>query len=215
MLGFSTDQTPATTLLIIRHGQSLWNLAGRIQGQQDIDLSPLGRRQAEALGERLRPLPLAAVYASPLKRACQTAEAIGSRQSLAVRFDPDLAEIHHGAWEGMTEADVAQRFGPLLTMWRTRPARVQMPEGEHYYDCKRRSLRAVERIVAAHPGETVAVVTHDVVVKCVIADVLGLPDDYVTRLHIDNTGISIIEYRGVDALVTRVNDIGHLEGVQG
>jgi broad specificity phosphatase PhoE len=202
-------------LLIIRPGQSLWNQAGRIQGQQDIDLSPLGQRQAEAVGERLRGAGLAAVYASPLKRAHQTAEAIAARQGLAVQFDPDLAEIHHGAWEGMTESDVAHHYGPLLTLWRTRRARVQMPNGEHYYDCKRRSLRAVERIVGAHPGVTVAIVSHDVVVKCIIADVLGLPDDYVTRLHIDNTSINIIEYRGMDALVTRVNDAAHLEGIQG
>jgi broad specificity phosphatase PhoE len=214
MLGFTTDQTPATRLLVIRHGQSLWNQAGRIQGQQDIDLSPLGLRQAETLGERLKDAGLAAVYASPLKRAFQTAEAVAARQGLEVRFDPDLAEIHHGAWEGMTESDVASHYGPLLALWRTRPARVQMPDGEHYYDCKRRSLRAVERIVAAHPGQTVAVVSHDVVVKCVIADVLGLPDDHVTRLHVDNTSISIVEYRGEDALVTRVNDTGHLDSLR-
>ena len=163
---------------------------------------------------RLKEAALAAVYASPLKRAAQTAEAVAIAQAMPVRFDSDLAEIHHGSWEGMTEAELARLYGPLLTLWRTRPARVQMPEGEHYYDCKRRSLRAVDRIVAAHPGETVAVVTHDVVVKCIIAEVLGLPDDHVTRLHIDNTSINIIEYRGIDALVTRVNDTSHLVGVQ-
>ncbi len=210
MLGFTTEQTPNTRLIIIRHGQSLWNQIGRIQGQQDIELSELGLRQARAVGQRLRTVRLDAVYASPLRRAVQTAEAIAGPHNLPIHIDPDLAEIDHGAWEGLTEAEVAQNFGRLLDLWRTRPARVQMPEGEHYYDCKRRSLIALERIAQSHPGQTVAIVTHDVVVRCASADVLGLPDDNVTRLHIANTSLNIVEYAPDGPLLVCVNDAAHL-----
>ena len=99
MLGFSTNTTPATRLLVIRHGQSLWNQAGIIQGQQDIALSELGERQAAAVAARLSSAPIAAVYASPLCRALQTAAVVADPHDLAVQTDADLAEIHHGEWE--------------------------------------------------------------------------------------------------------------------
>ena len=210
MLGFSTATQPVTRLLIIRHGQSLWNEAGRIQGQQDIALSALGLRQAEALGNRLRAAHLDAIYASPLLRARQTAAAIAGPHGMDVRLEPDLAEIHHGMWEGMTEADVATQFGDLLDLWRTRPSQVQMPGGEHFVDCQARGLAAVERIAAAHPAQTVAVVTHDVVVKAVIAHVLGLDADHITRFNVDNTGVSVVTYGPDGAVVQCVNDTGRL-----
>ena len=210
MLGFSTSTLHVTRLLIIRHGQGLWNQAGRVQGQQDIALSPVGLRQAEALGNRLRSTRLDAVYASPLLRARQTAAAVAGPHRLEVRLDPDLAEIHHGRWEGMTEADVALHYAELLDLWRTQPSQVQMPEGEHFADCQQRGLAAVERIAAAHPAQAVAVVTHDVVVKAVIAHVLGLAADHITRFHVDNTGICVVAYGSDGAVVQCVNDVAHL-----
>jgi broad specificity phosphatase PhoE len=209
MLGFATNPSPVTRLLLIRHGQSLWNQIGRIQGQQDIELSPLGQRQAQALGTRLAPIPLSAVYASPLRRARETAQAVATPHRLPVRLNDDLAEIHHGIWEGLTVADLEERFGDLLHLWRTAPSQVQMPDGEHFNECLSRGLRAVTRIAADHPGETVAVVTHDVIVRCVVADTLGMPPDHVTRFTIDNTSISIVEYTS-PPIVACVNDTAHL-----
>ncbi|MFN8472439.1 MAG: histidine phosphatase family protein [Anaerolineae bacterium] len=213
MLGFSSDTTPTTRLLVIRHGQSLWNQAGIIQGQQDIALSEMGERQAAAIGGRLRTAPLAAVYASPLCRALQTAVAVAEPHGLVPHTDPDLAEIHHGEWEGLTEADVARSYGELLELWLTRPAQVQMPEGEHYADVRERGLRAIERIVAAHPGQMVAVVTHDVIVRVVIANALSLPDDHVTRFMVNNAALNVIEYGPNGPMVLCVNDTSHLENV--
>ena len=214
MLGFATDLTPTTRLLVIRHGQSLWNQAGIIQGQQDIALSDLGRRQAAAIGARLAAAPIAAVYASPLCRAVQTAAAIAEPHGLTLHTDADLAEIHHGQWEGMTEADVAQSYGELLELWLTRPAQVQMPEGEHYADVRARGLRAIERIVAAHPGQMVAVVTHDVIVRVAIAHALALPDDHVTRFAVNNAALNVIDFGPGAPTVICINDTSHLEGVQ-
>ncbi|MFN8498887.1 MAG: histidine phosphatase family protein [Anaerolineae bacterium] len=213
MLGFSSDTTRTTRLLVIRHGQSLWNQAGIIQGQQDIALSELGERQAAAISARLRPAPLAAVYASPLCRALQTAQAVAEPHGLVPQTDADLAEIHHGEWEGLTEADVARSYGELLELWLTRPAQVQMPEGEHYADVRARGLRAFERIVAAHPGQMVAVVTHDVIVRVAIAHALSLPDDHVTRFMVNNAALNVIEYGPNGPMVICVNDTSHLESV--
>lgn len=214
MLGFSTDTTPTTRLLVIRHGQSLWNQAGIIQGQQDIALSELGERQAAAISARLRSAPVAAVYASPLCRALQTAQVIAAPHGLTPQTDADLAEIHHGEWEGLTEADVARSYGELLELWLTRPAQVQMPEGEHYADVRERGLRAMAHIVAAHPGQMVAVVTHDVIVRVAIANALSLPDDHVTRFMVNNAALNVIEYGPSGPMVLCVNDTSHLEGVQ-
>lgn len=214
MLGFATDAPPVTRLLIIRHGQSLWNRAGIIQGQRDIELSPLGLVQAEAMANRLRHVRLDAIYSSPLLRAHQTAAALAGSHHLPVQIDGDLVEIHHGQWEGKTEADVERDFGDLLHLWRTRPATVQMPGGEHFQEVKARSIAAVERIAAAYPQQTIAVVTHDVVVRAVIAHVLGLPDDHITRFAVSNTGISIVEFDVDGPLVVGVNDHGHLDALR-
>jgi broad specificity phosphatase PhoE len=211
VLGFATDAPPVTRLLIIRHGQSVWNRAGIIQGQRDIELSLLGLQQAEAMANRLRDVRLDAIYSSPLLRARQTAAALAGSHHLPIHIDDDLVEIHHGAWEGLTEADVERQFGDLLQQWRTRPATVQMPGGEHFQDVKARSIAAVERIAAAHPRHTVAVVTHDVVVRAVVAHLLGLPDDYITRFNVSNTGISIVELGDDGPMVVCVNDHGHLD----
>ena len=211
MLGFATDAPPVTRLLIIRHGQSVWNREGIIQGQRDIELSLLGLQQAEAMANRLRDARLDAIYSSPLLRARQTAAALAGSHHLPIHLDADLVEIHHGAWEGLTETDVERQFGDLLHLWRTRPATVQMPGGEHFQQVKARSIAAVARIAAAHPRQSVAVVTHDVVVRAVIAHVLGLPDDHITRFNVSNTGISRVEFGDDGPMVVCINDHSHLD----
>ena len=118
-------------LIIIRHGESVWNREGRYQGQMDAPLSELGLRQAEALAERLRNEPLDAIFTSPLQRAARTAEAI-ARYHPHVPMHTALAllEIHHGEWQGLLVEEVIERYGDGLREWRQHPTRAQMPGGE-------------------------------------------------------------------------------------
>jgi broad specificity phosphatase PhoE len=147
-----------TTLLLVRHGETDWNAAGRLQGHTDRPLNEYGRRQARELADRLARDGIEAVYASDLARARETAEIIGARLGLDVVVDADLREKNWGSWEGLTSGERAH---------------VEF-EGESTEAHRERVLRAVHRIVEAHPGERVAVVTHGGSLRRIQAAVSGV-----------------------------------------
>jgi len=147
-----------TTLLLVRHGETDWNADGRLQGHTDRPLNAYGRRQAGELAERLASNALAAIYASDLARARETAEIIGARLGLAVVLDPDLRERDWGSWEGLTPRE-----------------RETVPfDGESPAEHRERIMRAVRRIAERHPDESVAVVTHGGSMRRVQAAVTGV-----------------------------------------
>jgi broad specificity phosphatase PhoE len=147
-----------TTLLLVRHGETDWNAAGRLQGHTDRPLNEYGRRQARELAERFAGDGIAAVYASDLARARETAEIVAGRLGLEVVLDPDLREKNWGNWEGLTADERA----------------VVEFEGESTEEHRERVLRAVRRIVAAHPEERVVVVTHGGSLRRIQAAVSGV-----------------------------------------
>ena len=138
-----------TTLLLARHGETDWNRELRIQGSSDTELNEAGRVQARALADELADVPLTAVYSSDLRRARETAEIVAAGRTLDVRFDPDLRERSFGSWEGLTRAEVAERSPDI-----------EHHDGETDEQVRARVLAAVHRIVRAHPGEDVLVVSH-------------------------------------------------------
>lgn len=182
-------------LIIVRHGESEWNRIGRYQGQQDAPLSELGARQAEALAGRLQREPLDAIFSSPLQRAAKTAEAI-ARYHPSVPFDHvgALLEIGHGEWEGLLADEVIVRYGEGLREWRNHPTRSQMPSGESFSNVLKRVLDFKERLCAEYPNRNVLISTHDVVVKILVADALGMNMDRINRIWVTNASISVIEY---------------------
>src|SRR5215216_5907343 len=128
-------------LIIVRHGESVWNALGRYQGQQDAPLSSLGMRQADALAERLRHEPIDSIFTSPLQRAAKTAVAIAHyHPSVPFEQAPALMEINHGDWEGLLTEVVLDRFGDGLREWREHPTRAQMPNGESFSNILKRVL---------------------------------------------------------------------------
>ncbi|MDQ7844346.1 MAG: histidine phosphatase family protein [Armatimonadota bacterium] len=205
----------AARLLLIRHGQSRWNAEGRLQGQLDVPLSALGERQAEALARRLGDLALAAVYASPLRRALATAEAIARPHGLPVRTVPEFIEIDHGAWQGRSLAEVAASDRDRLRLWTSVPGRVRMPGGERLFDVRQRALAAVAALAARHVGQIAAAVSHEVVIKVVVAEALGLDYDHLGRMQIDNAALTTVEYEGGRARLLTLNDTAHLADLEG
>jgi broad specificity phosphatase PhoE len=147
-----------TTLLLVRHGETDWNAEGRLQGHTDRPLNPNGREQAKALADRLAGDGVAAVYASDLTRARETAEIVGERLGLTVVIDPDLREKNWGSWEGLTGAE---------------RERVEFV-GESTEEHAERSLRAVQRIVERHPADRVVVVTHGGSLRRIQVAVVGM-----------------------------------------
>jgi probable phosphoglycerate mutase len=182
-------------LIIIRHGESEWNRIGRYQGQQDAPLSELGARQAEALARRLTHEPVDAIFASPLQRAAKTAQAIARHHpDVPFLLEPALLEINHGAWEGLMAEEVIERYGEGLREWRSHPTRAQMPNGESFSNILKRVLDFKERLCSDYHGRNVLISTHDVVVKILVADALGMNMDRINRIWVTNASISVIEY---------------------
>ena len=156
----------ATRVLAIRHGQTAWNAQSRIQGHTDIGLDTEGLRQARALGSALADAGIDAIYASDLARALQTAQAVAERTGLAVSAEPGLRERGFGVFEGLTHADVTQRWPDAAQRWRRRDPDYGPDGGETLAAFYARSVACAERLAARHAGQTVAIVTHGGVLDC-------------------------------------------------
>ncbi len=195
------------TLWLARHGQSVSNAVRRFQGAQDVPLSPLGHRQAEALADRLADWPIAHVYASPLERARRTADIVVAALGAPLTILDDLRELSLGEWEGRTVDEVRTLPGDPYAQWVRDPVAMAPPGGEALAEVQARALRAVGRIAAAHgPGEAVLVVSHGGVISAYLAHCLGLPLSSLWRLTVSNCALS----RVAPPRVLSVNDGAHL-----
>lgn len=197
-------------LLLARHGQSVSNAVRRFQGVQDVPLSPLGLRQAEALGEALRRRRLAAIYTSPLTRARRTAEIVAAGLSMPVVTVEDLRELSLGEWEGRTVEEIRALPGDPYARWVRDPVVGLPPGGEPLHAVQRRVVRAIEAIAAGHPnGDDVLVVCHGGVISAFLAHCLGLPLSAIWRVTLSNGSLTEV----APPRVLSVNDTAHLDGL--
>ena len=198
------------SLLLARHGQSLSNAVRRFQGTQDVALSELGARQAEALGQALRHRRVSAIYTSPLERARRTAEIAAARLDVPVTAVHDLRELSLGEWEGLTVEEVCALPGDPYAQWVRDPVACLPPGGEPLADVQARVVRVMADIAAAHPnGENVLVVCHGGVISAYLAHCLGLPLSSIWRLTLANGSITEI----APPRVRTVNSTRHLAGL--
>lgn len=196
-----------TRLYLIRHGQTDWNLEGRVQGQTDVPLSPLGEMQAEELAERLAEIPLGAIISSPLSRTRQTAEPLARRHGLDVRFDPRLMEQNWGRYEGLSWHEAAEEFPAVKDRMRQDPMLAAPPGGETLREVSERMQAAL--FEAVQIGGSVAVVSHGGALRAGLLALLGMSQGTELRYHFDNASVSLVEtdpQRGV--IVHYINRIG-------
>jgi 2,3-bisphosphoglycerate-dependent phosphoglycerate mutase len=171
-----------TTVYLARHGESDWNAANRFQGHMDRPLTELGRQQAEALAAELAEAEaLDALYSSPLRRALDTADAVGARLRLDPVADADLREVDVGSWTGLSRAEVQERFPEGFARWLD--GGEGWTDGESYAEMSGRVLAALLRIAAAHPGRPVLVVSHGGPIRAVQAAAAGMDVHAYRRLH--------------------------------
>lgn len=156
----------STRVLAIRHGETAWNVDTRIQGHLDIGLNATGRWQAMRLAEALADEGVVAVYSSDLSRAHETAQAVAARAGLTVRSDTALRERAFGSFEGRTFAQIAVDWPDQSERWRKRDPGFAPDGGESLETFYARCVGAAERLAAAHPGETIALVAHGGVLDC-------------------------------------------------
>lgn len=200
-----------TRIILVRHGETEWNRVERFRGSADVPLNETGLKQAELLARRLaaswKP---AAVYSSPLSRSVRTGEAIAARFGLDVRVHPGLSDIDYGQWQGLTPEEVRARWPELYQRWLSDPSGLHFPGGESLDERQRIGVRAIEGIVATHPGETVVAVGHTVINRLIIMGLLGLDGSYFWRLRQDNCALNVFEYRDGRFVAVTLNETGHL-----
>lgn len=198
-------------LMLVRHGETAWNAQRRFQGHSDIPLSDVGQHQAAALGRRLAREKIHAIYTSDLQRAWQTAMAIATHHNLPVSADPRLREIHFGAWEGLTYAEVEQRRSQTLAGWRANPLEVSPPDGESLGQLAKRVRAVLASITQIHPDEVVLLVTHGGVLQALFCLALGLPLKAYWQFHLAPGSLSVVSFYEEGAIVNLLNDTCHLD----
>lgn len=201
----------ALRLLAVRHGETAWSRERRFAGARDVPLTERGRRQSEALATALAETAVAAVYASPLERACATAEAIAKPHRVEVRVEPAFREMAFGAWEGLTREELPS---VAIETWRQAPDRIVPPGGEPLGAVASRVAAATARLREAHPGATVVLVSHAIVIRLLVLGALGLGPERLWSVDASPAGLTEIEYEEGWATVHRMNTLAHLDALE-
>ena len=199
-----------TQILLIRHAVNDFVKTGKLAGwTPEVHLNEEGKAQAEALGKRLADAPIKHLYASPLERTMETAQAICQHHpNLQIKVSQELGEVRYGDWEGKSIAALQSR-----KMWHVvqeYPSRAYFPNGETMRGVQVRSVNAVEEIAAAHPRETVAIVSHADLIKMILAHFLGMHLDNFQRIVVSPASINTLMLGYGRPYVGSMNDIGHL-----
>jgi len=192
----STNRGMKQTLLLIRHGQTTWNVEHRLPGQvPGVELNDTGRQQAERLATALTVLPISAIISSPLERARETAEIIARGRGLTIQFDPALMDVDMGRWTGQI-IDEISKTDPDWKAYVKDPT--VAPEGiETFPQVQQRAVADVERWLKQESiGAYPAFVCHADVVKLIIAHYIGLEPGRAGALFIDNASVSLVELEG-------------------
>lgn len=213
----SAADTSATTVLLVRHGQTELSVQRRYSGRGNPGLDVDGHAQARAIAAALRKLMAPSggegsleVVSSPLRRCQETAHAIAAATGAAVHTDEQLIETDFGRWEGLTFAEAAAQDPEQHRAWLGDPA-VPPPSGESFAQVRERVLPAVERWSGHAAGRLLAIVTHVTPIKLVLQDALTAGPELLYRLHLDVGQISEIRRYGDGGIsVHRINDTSHL-----
>ncbi|MBK5229787.1 MAG: histidine phosphatase family protein [Thermoleophilia bacterium] len=198
-------------LLLVRHGESEWNAAGRLQGQADPPLSALGRHQAAHMAARLVDEPIDAIVASDLLRAFDTARALADAVGLPVLAREDLREVDLGSWTGASRGEIEAGDADAWRRWRVEGIE-GWHGGERYADAIGRIGAAVQSIATEWVGRTVVAVTHGGCIRLATCHLLGMPAGQLGRImSIGNASITefLVEPDG-RGRIARLNDMAHL-----
>lgn len=176
-----------THLILVRHGETDWNVTGRYQGQDDPPLNAKGLAQAHELAEALKDISLDVLVTSPLRRAYQTAEILAEALGLPLQSEPRLMEIHQGDWQGRLRADIAARYPDLFRRWEIEPWEVTPPGGEHLSQVQARVYAALDDLRVQYQGKWVGLVAHRIPIALIKVRYQGLDRDAVRTLELPNT----------------------------
>lgn len=196
----------AVRVFLIRHGQTDANLKKRYCGFLDAELNDEGRRQAALLGKRLAGERIQKVYASDRKRAIETAQIVFG--DIEIQKKKDLREINFGCFEGLSHAEILERYADVYNQWLRDPCAAQIPGGERLGDFAQRVTDAFTDVVGENRDRNIAVVAHGGALSILINGFLKTHDFWGNIP--ESASLSIIEYNGGVVSITLLNDTSHL-----
>lgn len=200
-----------TTVRLVRHGQTEPNITGFYAGRSDNDLNEAGYQQVRRLSARLAKIPIAAVYTSPLRRTRRTAAILAEPHQLELTDLEELIEINLGDWEGKYINEIKRGWPGLWRQWLIDPSEVTVPNGENLTQITARAVKGLRKVVAAHQGQEVLVVTHDITIKVLVAHALGATNRIYRHFEVSNASLNTIRYRNNRPYLIALNDTSHLE----
>ena len=195
-------------LIFIRHGETLWNKEGRVQGISDVELSTAGIEQARLLALSLKDYPIRAIHTSPLKRALQTAEIINEFHRKEIHTHQDLMEMDQGDFEGVSFKKLIACEKDFLNKWIADPASVQMPNGESLTQLQERAWRAMEKII--NKEEDALVVAHNFIIAAIICRIRSINLNEFLSACVGNASKTIVSFQKNDIFIEAFDDRSHL-----
>ena len=176
-----------TRLILIRHGETEWNVEGRYQGQADPPLNQNGILQAHALANKISSIHLDFIYSSPLKRARQTAEILIEYLEIPLILESRFMEIDQGEWQTKLRSEIESSYPDLFRQWETVPWEVTPPNGEHLTQVQERVINAVKDIINRHPDQSVGILSHRIPIALMKLNFQKLDPDIIRTLELPNT----------------------------
>ena len=205
-------QGEPTVTLLLRHGQTPMSVQKRYAGRSDVPLTETGVLQAAAAAKRLASAGIGVIVTSPLLRATRTAQEVAEVTGAPVVTDEGFRETDFGAWDGLTFAEVRQRWPADVTAWLADPA-VAPPGGESLAEVSARVTEALRRVLADRAHQTILIVSHVTPIKTLVAAALLAPPAALYRMHLDVAALCEIDwYADGPAVLRSFNDTGHLTG---
>ena len=184
-----------TTVYLIRHAEAAGNIDRTFQGHTDADVTRKGLRQLDCLAERFRAIPFDAIYASPLRRTRDTAQAANRHHGLALQIEPGLIEIDGGDLEGVLWEEIPRRYPKVSDDWDNAPHLYQAPGGESMQQVFDRMAQTVDRLARENAGKTIVVVSHGCALRNYLCHAHGWPIQRLRDLGWEeNTAVSLVEY---------------------
>ena len=195
-------------LILIRHGETIWNKDGRVQGLSDIELSDVGLDQAHKLAFSIQNVNIKAIYSSPLKRAYQTAQIINEIHNVPIYLEPGLMEMHHGNFEGLTFKEIKACEKDFLQQWIQDPAAVTMPNGESLAGLQKRAWSVVANII--DKTENALIVSHNFTIAAILCKIQDISLSQFRKVSVGTASKTVVSFHNGSASVDVLNDRTHL-----
>ncbi len=200
-----------THVIVVRHGETMWNTEGRWQGHLDCPLTPRGLTQAQALARRLMNQRFNALYSSDLGRAYHTAQIISAATGHGVVSDARLRERNLGIFQGLRSEEIKTAYPEEYELYRSRDPDHMIPGGESLRQQVERNISCLEELAQNHSGESIVVVTHGGVLSGLFRHTLSIPLQAPRRFEFMNSSLNVFAYGGGYWTLRTWGDVSHLD----